>query len=258
MNKVSTLWSYRHLVVHKAWADFRAESNRTQLGVLWWLLDPIFNTITYFIVFGIFFNRGGGDYVPFLVIGIVGWNWFSSSVASGSGSILVNANMVQQVSFPKVIFPAISLLVCFYKFCFSILVLLGALFLYGYFPHISWWMAVYPMVTEILLCTAAAFLLGSVVPFLPDLKSFIPYVLQLGFFFTGVMYRVKDIPAAYQPYMAMNPMNHVLDGYRAVLMHHQCPEIEPLMIIAAVSAAVILAGGLLIRRFDGVYAKRMV
>ena len=106
---------YRDLVVHKAWADFRAESQRTYLGVAWWILDPVINTTIYYLVFGVFMRHGGDNYIPALTTGIVTWLWFFAGVNGASRSIMAHVSFVRQVSFNKIVFPLSNVLMCTYS-----------------------------------------------------------------------------------------------------------------------------------------------
>ena len=258
MNTLSSIWAYRHLIVHKAWADFRADSQRNYLGVTWWLLDPIINTFIYYLVFGVFMRRGEGDFVPYLVTGIVCWFWFFQGVVDGFGAIYNNAGLVRQVATNRAIFPLSRLLTATYKFAFSLLVLFGALLLYGYHPTV-WWPLVLPiMLAEFLFVAAAVLVLASVVPFVPDLINLVPYVLRVGFFLSCVMYKLEWLSPKAQFYLKMNPMVHVLESYRNVLMYARPPHTEVLAGLAAMSVVGIVLGLCLITLFSGLYAKRIM
>lgn len=258
MTFLSTLWRYRNLIAHKAWADFRAESERTLLGMWWWLINPIIDTAVYYVAFAVFFQRGGGDYVPFLIIGIVTWGWFASCLVSGSSSILRNAATVRQVAFPKLLFPVIQIAVSTYRFLFSLIVLLATLFLYHYYPTSYWLLVPAIMLVEVLLIAALTLPLCAVVPFVPDLANFIQYTVHLFFFLSCVMIRMEDMGAGVASYIRLNPIALVLNAYRDVLLHQRLPDFASLGTIAGVSVLGIALGAALIGTFDGIYAKRMV
>jgi len=250
MNSFFHIYQYRHLIVHKAWADFRAESQRTYLGVGWWIVDPIISTFIYYLVFGVFFDRGGEDFVPYLVTGIIGWNWFMASVIAASVSIWNNATMVRQVSFNKIIFPCSQILVCTYKFAFSMLVLFGALFLYGYYPDPYWLLAIVPMLVGFMLISACGLILGAIVPFFPDLASFVPYVLRLGFYMSCVMFKLEELASRFQTIIKLNPMVHILNAYRDVIMNHQVPALQPLFILMLISIVIWFLGRVFFKRIE--------
>lgn len=252
------IWPQRHVIWYKAWADFRAESQRTYLGYLWWIIDPILNTVLYFLVFGYFLSRGGPDFIPYLVIGIVGWFWFAQSVDAAGRSIWQNANLLRQVSIKKLVFPCSQIVNGCLKFGFSMIVVVGALLLYRFFPGVWWLLLPIPILVELLFIAGIAFLLAAVVPFVPDIAGFVPYVLRFAFFMSAIMYKLEELPELGQAALYYNPMVHILEAYRAVLMYETAPDWGPLAVIALGSIAAILIGAALVHRFDGLYAKRIV
>jgi lipopolysaccharide transport system permease protein len=258
------IWPYRHLILHKAWADFRADSERNYLGVLWWILDPIINITIYFVVFGGIFGRGGPDnpdYIPFLTIGIIGWIWFNTAVTSASRSILANVGFVRQVPFKKVVFPCSQIMICSYQFGFSLLVLFSVLFLFKVPPSPFWLLLPVVLAVEFLLITAFAFVLGAFVPFVPDLGNLVAYTLRLAFFLSCVMYPIEAV-AEKSPTIAewlyFNPMVHVLNSLRDVLMYARFPNWQVLGALALLSCLGIYLGAWFMHRFNEIYAKRIV
>jgi len=250
---------YKDLILHKAWADFKADSQRTYLGIAWWVLDPIINTFVFYLVFGVVMQRKTPDFVPFLLIGLVVWRWFDSSSRGAARSIYANVSFVRQVSFPKIVFPLITIMTSTYQFIFSLGILFITLWFFGipFDGH----MLLFPVVllVEWLLIVALGLLLGSVVPFIPDLATFFDYLFRIGFFMSGIFYVVADMPQErMRSVLRLNPMVTVIEASRDLLMHGRMPNWTVLGATALVSLVGIYVGAVLISRFDLIYAKRIV
>lgn len=258
MSQVFRIWPHRDLILHKAWADFREESSRTYLGVVWWILDPLINIAIYFLVFGVFFNRGIPDYVPFLTIGIVLWLWFFSGVNAATRSILSHVGFVRQVSFHKVVFPLSRILMSTYQFGFSLVVLVGVLAAFGFFPGPAWLLFPVVLLAEFVLILGAGLLLAAFAPFVPDLVTVVNYVLRLVFFLSAVMYSLEMLGPRSQAILVYNPMVHVITAGREVLMHGRSPDWAALGAVALFGGLCTVIGTALIARFNRVYAKRIV
>lgn len=261
MHHSLNIWPYRHLIMHKAWSDFRAESERNRLGMFWWILDPVLNIAIYYVVFGMIFSRGGTDFIPFLTIGITGWLWFNASVSSASKSILSNVSFVREVSLNKLVFPICQILVCTCQFGFALVVLFGVLVLSAVTPTLTWLLLPPLLLVELLLIMAVSLPLCALTPFMPDLASLVTYALRALFFFSCVMYSLADAAdAAPQVHflLQLNPIVHVLNSYRAVLLYNEWPDWSALLIILAGSGLMAFIGARLILRFNPVYAKRIV
>ena len=128
----SSLSRYFDLVLYKTYADLRAESARTYVGFLWWIVEPALNMCVLYLVFGVIMKRGTEDFVPFLFAGVVPWRWFATAVNHGASSIVLAKSLMLQVDLPKLVFPIVSVLTDSVKFLVVFVVLLMFLWLYGF------------------------------------------------------------------------------------------------------------------------------
>lgn len=259
MLRRKSMWKYKDLVLHKSWADFRADSQRTYLGVLWWAMDPIINMFIYYLIFGVIMRRSTPNFMPFLLVGLVMWRWFDSSSRNSARSIYANVGFVRQVSFPKIVFPLTTIATSTYQFCFSLTVLLIALKIFG-IPLTLYWLA-FPVIllVELMLLAAISLILGSVVPFVPDLVNLIDYLFRILFFLSGVIYDVSSIHVeSLKTVLRLNPMVILTEAGRNVLMYQKMPDWTALGYIAAGSLVGMAVGASLIGRYNLVYAKRIV
>lgn len=228
------------------------------MGVAWWVLDPLLNTCVYFLVFGVFLNRGVENFFPFLIIGLVAWRWFGTNVAQGGKSILRNVSFVRQVSFKKIVFPLSVIMTNTYQFCFSVGFLLVVLALYKLWPQEQYLALPVLLLVESLLILAIVLPLSAITPFFPDLGPITDHTLHIMFFLSAVMYPIEILPPQIQHLLYYNPMVVIIDGFRDVLMYHRWPNWTALGIVACCSLPGIYLGAYLIARFDRVYAKRIV
>jgi len=127
------------LIVYKSYADLKAEAERSYLGFVWWLLEPVLYLGAFYVLFVLVLQRGGDrDFVPFFLCGTVVWKWFDSAIRGGSHAIAANNGLFQQVYVPKYIFPVISLLGSTARFLVVFFVFLLFLLVYGKSPAATW------------------------------------------------------------------------------------------------------------------------
>ncbi|MGH8499290.1 MAG: ABC transporter permease, partial [Methylococcales bacterium] len=158
------------LIFYKAYSDIKAESARSYLGLLWWIIEPILYLSAFYILFVFVLKRGGRDFVPFFLCGAIVWKWFASGLNGGSQSITVNRGLLQQVYVPKFIFPVIAVLGSTARFLPVFLILVVFLLVYGMPVHTGWLVLPVVALTQFCLILALALLVGAITPFLPDLK----------------------------------------------------------------------------------------
>lgn len=246
---------YFEILVYRTLAGLRTEALQSYLSFLWWIVEPLIYMAIFYVVFGLLFNRGGEDYVPYLLCGLTAWKWFGSCVDAGANAIKANGALMGQVHIPKIIFPGITILQNTVKFLFVLAILM--IFIQVYRPglHLSYLALPVVLGVQFLLICALAFLLASAVPFIPDITYVIRNGLQALFFLSGVFFTVSDFPEQYQRIFYMNPMVTIIESYREVLVLGEWPNFYRLFWIGLVSAIGIVVAFYIIKRLDREYPK---
>jgi lipopolysaccharide transport system permease protein len=243
------------IAFYLAYRELRAESERTYIGFLWWILEPLASLLVYYVVFGLVLIRDIDNYVAFLFVGLVPWRWLQMSVMHGASSILAAKSLMRQVYLPKVLFPAVTLLTDAFKFLVVFGLVLAFVVVSG-FPVTSayLWLPVLLLVQALLISTATL-LAAAFTPFFPDLRIVLDNVVRLWFFLSGIFYEVSMFPDPIQAWFRLNPMVPILEGYRKVLLHGTAPDVTLLALIGVGGAALTVLGAHLIHRNDYRYPK---
>jgi len=249
------LAGYIELILYKTYADLKAENERTYLGFLWWIFEPLLFMGVFYLVYGTLLARGRVDFVPFLLIGLITWQWLKSCVSHGSSTIYGGHALMQRIHLPKVIFPIVLILTDTFKFVFIFALLLFYLWGSGHPPQLSYLALPLVLLVELLLITAITFWIAAIVPFLPDVRFVVETILQAVFFLSGIFFSADMIPAQYLGYFYLNPIANLIEDYRSVLLHGQWPDWSGLALIGGLSIVGIWLGARLIRHFEYLYPK---
>lgn len=244
------------LIWYKAYSDLLAEASRGSLGLLWWVLEPLLYLGAFYIVFELAFKRGVEGFVPFLLIGLVSWKWFASSITNASNSISLARGLISQVYIPKIMFPAAIICVTTIKFLIIFTLLLLFIILYGYQPDLYWLAIPVVVLMQLLVIAGSATLVAAVVPVLPDLKLIIDNALLLLFFLSGIFFDLSQLDGTTAGnILALNPISIVIDSYRAVLLEHSWPAWGSVLYVVACSVIMLLLSLTLYKRLDRIYPK---
>ncbi|MEO8673510.1 MAG: ABC transporter permease [Tahibacter sp.] len=243
------------LIRFSTYAELRAERARSYLGFIWWLAEPAMMMAAFWLVFGVILKSGGPDYVPFLLIGLVLWQWIKSCVTHGGHAIWSNLALIRQVRLPVLIFPLVQMLADTVKFLCIFSLLLVILWMFGYPPNRAY-LALPLLFALIFLCAAGVGLLvAAVMPLLPDLRFVIEQVLTVLMFLSGVAFALKPVPPQLEGFVALNPVMVLLDACRDVLMRAIWPSPSALLPVAAMSVALALSGVVAVWRLRHRYPK---
>lgn len=243
------------IILYKTYAELKSEAQRTYVGLLWWVLEPVLFMAIFYFVFAVLFQRGGEHFVPFLLIGLVVWHWFQATVAQCSTIIVVNRPLIQQVFVPKSVFPAVVLLTNTIKFVIVFLLLVGFLIIYGYTPVWAWLQSIAVLAATLMLIAAISYLAAAVTPMIPDLRILIENAMRGLMFLSGIFYDIDAMDEPFRSWLYLNPLAAIISELRGVLMHDELLDWWTLLPVAAASLVLLLAGMLIISFNESRYAK---
>ncbi len=245
---------YLQLMLYKTRADLKVEAARGYMGMLWWVLEPVLYMGAFYIIFAVALQRGGEHFVPWLLIGLVAWKWFDTTVRMSLNAITAGKGLMSQVYLPKVFFPVVVILKNTVKF----LVTLGLLLLFLLFYGVgSWsWVAIpLLLLVQLLLVCGVTFSVAALTPLYPDLKLLMNNVLMLMFFLSGVFFDTSNLQGWLGMLLDLNPMVHVIHAWRDVLLLGQWPDMFHLIVVLLFAAAMCWLGLFLLHRYDRLYPR---
>ncbi len=246
---------YRELIWYKTWAGLRAEASQNYLSFLWWIIEPLLSMAIYYLVFGVLMQRGTDDFIPFLLIGLITWQWFANTIISSLNSILGSRALMTQVDLPKAVFPSVVAGMAVIKFSCVFILLLVFLSLSGFTPNVHFIALPVIMAVQFTLILTFSYLSAAIIPFFPDLRFLVQALLQLVFFLSGIIFDGASIPEQYQRYFYLNPMANVIEAYRDILMHNQWPDWSALAVVFGFGFIGMCLGYAVIAYYDRYYLR---
>ena len=241
------LWLYRELIYFFAWRDIKVRYKQTILGAGWAIIQPLMAAF----IFTVFFNRvahiGTGSanvpYPVFAYLGLMYWNGFSSALNTVSSSLLSNSGVINKVYFPRLIPPISAVALSVVDFVFAAAVFFLLLAGYRILPGLEGVLLIIP---SLILAMLSAFSLGLFFAALNikyrDVRSALPYLIQIAFFVTPVIYPLSLIPQRFQIYAYLNPACGAISSVKAGLFHE--PANWAGLLISWISTLLLLGFGL--------------
>ncbi|WP_341220844.1 ABC transporter permease [Polaribacter atrinae] len=220
------VWQYRDLLMLFVKRDVVTVYKQTILGPLWYLIQPLFTSIVFTLVFNTIANISTGGIPPFLfnLAGVTSWNYFKECLTGTSDTFKKNQAIFGKVYFPRIIMPMSVVVSNLLKFGiqFGIFVVFYVYYVFdGSLIRPNIYFLTYPIV---ILCMALlglglGMIISSMVTKYRDLTFLVSFGVQLLMYVSLVslpysLFQENDLTWA----VDYNPVAHIIEYTRFVML----------------------------------------
>lgn len=232
-NKFFTLnlkevWQYRDLLMLFVKRDVITVYKQTVLGPLWYLIQPLFTSVTFTIIFNNVAGINTGTVPPFLfnLAGITVWNYFTACLNGTSNTFASNASIFGKVYFPRIVTPLSIVISNLIKFGIQFLIFIGFyVYYYSQGAHLGINVLVlfFPILIIMMgiLGLGLGMLISSLVTKYRDFSNLISFGVQLLMYLSAVMYPMELIKQKLPDYgwlVDYNPLAYLIETSRYMLL----------------------------------------
>lgn len=223
------IWQYRDLLMLFVKRDVVTVYKQTVLGPLWYLIQPLFTSLIFTVIFNNVAGIETGSIPPFLfnLAGITIWNYFTACLNDTSDTFKKNAAIFGKVYFPRVIMPLSVVLSNLLKFAiqFGIFV---AFYIYYYLSgadvSMNGSVVFFPFLIAMMgiLGLGLGMLISSLVTKYRDFTYLIGFGVQLLMYLSAVMYPMallKEKLPKYGWLVDYNPLAYIVETTRYMLLN---------------------------------------
>jgi len=269
MNYLKEVWGSRELLFNLTSREVRGKYKRTIFGQLWSLANPLALMLIYTLVFGIIFKSnpepgspsGLNVFALWLLCGLLPWTFFANVVNTASGSLVGNANLIQKVSFSRIVLPLSTVGSSAYNWAFEMAVLVIALSIAGGFV-LPWLPLVLVAMALLAIFAAGVGLLFSIANvYFRDTQYLLSIVLQLWIYLSPIIYpttlvigKSKEIggllgtPITLADLYELNPMVHFVALFRQLMYDNRWPDPSEWVVCLAWAVVALFVGAVVFRR----------
>jgi lipopolysaccharide transport system permease protein/teichoic acid transport system permease protein len=221
---ITDLVKNRNLIYHLARRDFKIKYARNYFGLAWAVLEPLALLVIMLIVFTFLRHRGDREEVPFaiyMLTGMAGFDFVSKGLQQATISIRSYSFMIKLLHIPTMFIPLISIMATFFTHLIVVGIAIIIIVLHGIGFSWYWFQLVYFMFASWMFLTGITRLTASIVIFIQDLQYIIGIVMRGMFFLTPIFWSIEMFPEQYRIYFKLNPLYHIVEGYRMSLLYHK-------------------------------------
>lgn len=223
---------YWNIILYRAYAELKAEAQLNYMGYVWWLLEPLLNTVLFYVILVTVLEQSTVGAISFLLVGAITWQWFSASILNAANSIFDAGGMLKYIYLPKIVLPLISVLISAWKFAFLFALLLVWVWISGYPVTIAYAALPLLLLLELGVLLVVSLPLAATMPYFPDARIAVDAVLRSVMLISGILFPIEKVPAAYQGLFYINPMAILIEAFRSILLHGHWPRWDLLGYVA--------------------------
>lgn len=222
------IWRYRDLLILFVKRDIVTVYKQTILGPLWFLIQPLFTSVIFTLIFNNVANIQTGAVPSFLfnLAGITAWTYFKECLTGTSNTFTKNAAIFGKVYFPRVIMPLSITLSNLLKLGIQLAIFIG---FYLYYVSIgnnitpNFYVVLLPFYILIMGLTGLG--LGMVLSALTtkyrDLTVLISFSVSLLMYISAVPFPMAEILEKKPQYFWVfkyNPLAQIIEGFRFITL----------------------------------------
>lgn len=225
--------------------DLQKRYAATILGIGWTVVQPLVLIAVYIVVFAFILNAGrtaesAHAFVFFMLSGMLPYLATADGIQRASTALREDRALFDRESFPGEVVPAARVVGAAVGevVALALVVIIGGAF-FGL--SLSAWLFVLPLLVllRVLITCGIAWIVSVLTVFVTDLAEVLSLLLTAWLFLTPIFYTADAVPDALRWMLVANPLHHIVEAYRAVLLDGRAPFPEGLVL----AAWVVVVGG---------------
>jgi ABC-type polysaccharide/polyol phosphate export permease len=237
--------------------ELRTRYQRSVLGFLWTLINPILMMVVLTAVFSQLWGEDWRTYAVYLFAGTLPWGLFSGGLTEISHSIVANENLIRKIYLPKLIFPLAKLLINLTTFLLSMVSLYFVIWLLG--SRFSTAMFLLPVAVGLLsaFTLGLGLVLAVVNTFFRDTSHLIGVILQAWYFATPIIYGQNGLNPAMQARCYFNPAYYFIRMFQLIIRDGQWPSLTMFSTAAAIATVSLGIGYVTFKSYENKFIYRL-
>ncbi|PIF59347.1 ABC transporter permease [Flavobacterium sp. 2] len=246
------VWQYKDLLFLFVKRDIITVYKQTILGPLWYLIQPLFTSVIFTIIFNNVAGINTGSVPPFLfnLAGITMWNYFTACLNGTSDTFKANASIFGKVYFPRIITPLSVVISNLIKFGIQFLIFI-AFYIFYYFTGanliLNGFVLFFPLlvITMGILGLGLGMLISSMVTKYRDFSYLVSFGIQLLMYLSAVMYPMELVKNKLPDYgwiVEYNPLAYIIEASRCMLLNVGEVSVLGLVYTVSVTIAIFFIG----------------
>jgi lipopolysaccharide transport system permease protein len=222
------------LWVAMSWQDIKLRYRGSMLGPFWLSISMAIMVVSLGLVYGDLFRIDLHDYLPYLVCGLMTWQFMSVMLSEACICFSSAENFIRKIRQPYSVYVYRTVARNLIIFAHNFVIYIGVALYFGIWPG-SAFFALFPaLILLVLNAVWLCFFLGMLCARFRDITQMINSLIQLLFFVTPIIWRPDLLKERFY-LVNFNPFYHFIELVRAPLLGHVA---EPINWIVAIGITI--------------------
>jgi ABC-type polysaccharide/polyol phosphate export permease len=228
------------------WHDIRQRYRRSVLGPFWFTLTTLIMVAVLGMLYSILLKQDISVYLPYLGVGLVVWQFISTTANEGCATLISSSHMMRQMRVPVSSYIARMVWRNVIILLHSLPVVVILLVVLGNKLHFSAVLAIPGLVLLALNMVWFCIIIAVLCARYRDIAPIVGNIFQVGFFLTPVMWQIEALDG--RDWVAnWNPFYHMIEIIRAPLTTGDFPLLSWVVSLALLVAGFAAAQYLMVR-----------
>lgn len=201
------------------WNEIAQRYRRSLLGPFWLTASMAVMVISLGFLYAELFKTPIQEFLPYLCVGLLVWNFLSSFLTEGSSLFIGSESYIKQIRLPYSVYVFRSTWSKLIIFAHNFVIYFGVLIYFQIWPGATGLLAIPGLVLVTFNGALASLLVGMVSSRFRDIPQLINSVVQIVFFITPIMWNA-DLLKHRAYFATLNPFYQMIEIVRAPLLGH--------------------------------------
>jgi len=244
------LWKHKAILFNFAIFDLKVKYRNSVLGILWSLIEPLLLLGVFFVVFSTIFKFEIDNFVLYLLLGLITWNFFRNGTSMALQSITNRGAFVQSIYFPRAI-PGLSAGITASLVLMTELVIFSVFVVaHNFIPALTIIYLIPIFVLELIFIMGVALPLSVLNAKFKDVEFIWGVVLQAGFFLTPIFYQFDMLPETVRSILQFSPMVQFVTMAHHVTLYGELPSVNSMLYAIFSVGITVIIGYLIFRKLQ--------
>jgi len=221
--------------------ELRVRYQRSFMGFLWTLINPLLMMLVLSVVFSTLMRVGNGEgnYTLYLLAGMVPWSFMAGSITESAVCIIQNEVLIRKIYLPKLVFPLVRVLINLVTGVLSLVALFLILVPLGARPSLAMLFLPAAIALHFAFTLGLCLLVATANTFFRDCGHLVGVFIQAWYFLTPIIYPITEFEGK-EWWFWLNPAFFYIEIFHDILCDGLWPRLS--IILIAVALAIVSLG----------------